>query len=88
MQKIEDIEFDSYELNPNDYFFDITPNMVAMMQLTLEGAEDKKQHVYVPNEDYTIVEGVTTNGVINAIMKNDRDEYERMMELIRLKLNK
>ncbi len=85
MLKIENIEFGSYELNPNDYFFDITPDMVSMMQLALE---NKKQYKYVPDEDYTIVEGVTTNSIMKTIMTNDRNEYERLMDKVRSKLDK
>lgn len=82
--KIENIEFGSYELNPNDHFFDITPNMIVLMQFALE---DKKQYKYVPDEDYTIVEGVTTNSIMKTIMTNDRNEYERLMDKVRSKLN-
>lgn len=86
MLKIENMEFGSYELNPNDYFFDITPNMVAMMQLVVEGADNKKQYVYIPNEDFTLIDGVTTNTVMKALVDGDRNEYERLMDKVRSKL--
>ena len=93
--KIEGLEFDSYVLSPNDYFFDITPLHISLMNAVVEGDRYKEKlitkalrggEVFGEPEDFTLAAGVTTNMLLKAIQDNDREEHDRLINVVRQKL--